>query len=255
MCCFDFRFDLCNTDNVGTIAHTKPCQLQNDSKNDNVHYAHGNTFPLIPGQDRTNVMQSSFKDKDIDYVVKDHIPPVTDSWTLTNSGIERLYGEFDKKTPVCHNRQDSLKVFKERDFINRGNSIKANGAIRIGNRCNMQISSHSASHTYSDKADSEPTSFELLNPRKPFGHRRSYKKAVHPELFQDEVDAEELYCRQQACEIYRNNRIEVSRDVMERKRQWYYVAEVVDKASFLIYFLSMFITVTTVLLIVPSLPR
>lgn len=85
-------------------------------------------------------------------------------------------------------------------------------------------------------------------------NRPSYRKAVNRETLIDCLyeqctgqDAEELQ-----EEVKFSHPDKTIHEVTELKRKWYFVAECVDKAAFLVYLISMLFTVVTVLLIIPS---
>ncbi|KAJ8304931.1 hypothetical protein KUTeg_018514 [Tegillarca granosa] len=85
-------------------------------------------------------------------------------------------------------------------------------------------------------------------------NRPSYRKAVKRETLIDCLyeqctgqDAEELQ-----EEVKFSHPDKTIQEVTELKRKWYFVAESVDKAAFLVYLISMLFTVVTVLLIIPS---
>ncbi|XP_061168797.1 neuronal acetylcholine receptor subunit beta-3-like [Saccostrea echinata] len=90
-----------------------------------------------------------------------------------------------------------------------------------------------------------------LSYRRTLKNRQSYRRAIQSENTPNKT----LSTSQNNV----NNRStpkpisKVSSDCSVRKQQWCYVAETVDKASFIVYFASMFVTILTVLVFVPSL--
>ncbi|XP_033749117.1 neuronal acetylcholine receptor subunit alpha-10-like [Pecten maximus] len=99
------------------------------------------------------------------------------------------------------------------------------------------------------------SSCDMTSYRRMLRNRRSYRRALHTDDMEEEtVSLDNESSQSSSHEEYMEQvfRINRSRAVMERKRQWYFVAEVVDKALFLVYLVSMFVTITTVLVIVPS---
>ncbi|KAK3096941.1 hypothetical protein FSP39_004975 [Pinctada imbricata] len=88
--------------------------------------------------------------------------------------------------------------------------------------------------------------------------RPSYKRAIHrnPILGQSESSDDLLKTiapDRTLKELTKDEILALWKSNHRRKREWYFVAETMDKSSFLVYTLSMFITIFTVLVLVPNL--
>ena len=81
--------------------------------------------------------------------------------------------------------------------------------------------------------------------RRTLKNRRSYRRAIHCEN-----QPKSATSRSQSSPT--NPKETVSPESLVRRQEWCYVAETVDKASFIVYLASMFITILTVLVFVPS---
>eukprot|EP00105_Crassostrea_gigas_P015880 XP_011433049.1 PREDICTED: neuronal acetylcholine receptor subunit beta-3 [Crassostrea gigas] len=116
-------------------------------------------------------------------------------------------------------------------------------------------------HEFDDVADDEDVSSAHLLPcavsddisqssilasalsyRRTLKNRRSYRRAIHGENQQSSATSPPQT----------DPKAPVSPETLVRKQEWCFVAETVDKASFIVYLASMFITILTVLVIVPS---
>ncbi|XP_069138565.1 neuronal acetylcholine receptor subunit alpha-10-like [Argopecten irradians] len=139
--------------------------------------------------------------------------------------------------------------YNDNEIVTNGETTKhqGNGSVR---QCSSTCVTPNKRDLGVDDADCDMTSY-----RRMLRNRRSYRRAIHTDDIEEEAMRlnNEPQTNEEYMElVYRINR---SRAVMERKRQWYFVAEVVDKALFLVYLVSMFVTITTVLVIVPSTAR
>ena len=85
-----------------------------------------------------------------------------------------------------------------------------------------------------------------LSYRRTLKNRRSYRRAIHCEN-----QPKSATSRSQSSSPT-NPKETVSPESLVRRQEWCYVAETVDKASFIVYLASMFITILTVLVFVPS---
>lgn len=120
-------------------------------------------------------------------------------------------------------------------------------------------------HEFDDVADDEDVSSAHLLPcavnddisqtsilasalsyRRTLKNRRSYRRAIYSENQQSSATPPPQ--RSAATDP----KVSVSPENLVRKQEWCYVAETVDKASFIVYLASMFITILTVLVFVPS---
>lgn len=108
------------------------------------------------------------------------------------------------------------------------------------------VSTHLLPEGDNEDISQNATVASALSYRRTLKNRRSYRKAIHS---QNKSNFTPTTHTKSPAE----RTAKVNPNCLIRKQQWCYVAETVDKASFIIYFASMFITILTVLVFVPSL--
>jgi hypothetical protein len=110
---------------------------------------------------------------------------------------------------------------------------------------NLEKDDAASIHLIPEEISHNATVASALSYRRTLKNRRSYRKAISSQYKSNTLTSHTKSPSEPTAKV---NPI-----CLVRKQQWCYVAETVDKASFIIYFAGMFITILTVLVLVPSL--